>query len=585
MNPDSIRWRLGITYALITLLGLTILGNYLADTVHRSSLDQLESRLISEARLSVRALASTWTPDPSPASLDAAAADLAQETGLRITILSTSGEILGESQESPVPNDSGINRPEFQLALEQGAASLIQNDEDGQPETLYAAASIQSDGETVGILRLSSSLDPLQAESIILRKTIRLSTIGIIALTLIVSLVIINAYTRPLRQITQTAAQMAQGNFTSHLPITRKDEIGEIASSLNLLSDQFSQRIGELQAEQVKLRAVLAEMTDGVMILDERGHVVLTNPTAEALFDFGSAESTGQSLVRVLRNHELVELWEKYQESGSEQATFIELDANKFIQAILTSLDDVMVGHTLFHFQDLTRLRHLETVRRDFISNISHELRTPLASLKALADTLQISALDDPESAKHFLGRMDTEIDALAQMVSELLELSRIESGQVPLELIETNPCPIVNNACDRLRVQADRKGINLKIKCSEKLPAILADESRLEQVLVNILHNAIKFTPEKGKITISVDPAGEKLQFAVKDSGVGIPPEDLPRIFERFYKAPNTEKAAGTGLGLSIAKHLVEAHGGRIWAETKVGRGSTFKFTIPVIP
>jgi two-component system, OmpR family, phosphate regulon sensor histidine kinase PhoR len=235
----------------------------------------------------------------------------------------------------------------------------------------------------------------------------------------------------------------------------------------------------------------------------------------------------------------------------------------------------------LLLFQNLTRVRHLETVRQDFISNISHELRTPLASLKALTDTLQESALDDPPAARRFLQRIETEVDALSLMVSELLELSRIESGRVPLKMEAVSASDLIDQAVERLRLQAERAGLNVETTCQQDLPSVLADSSRLEQVLVNLLHNAIKFTPTGGIITVGAQLSEDNVLFSVKDTGIGIPTDDLSRIFERFYKTDRARSGGGTGLGLAIARHLVEAHGGRIWAESVEGQGSIFYFTV----
>jgi two-component system phosphate regulon sensor histidine kinase PhoR len=238
---------------------------------------------------------------------------------------------------------------------------------------------------------------------------------------------------------------------------------------------------------------------------------------------------------------------------------------------------------------NLSRQRYLETVRRDFVSNISHELRTPLASLKALTETLQSGALDDPPAAQRFLQRMETEVDALTQMVAELLELSRIESGRVPMEMRQTRAQDIITSSVDRLRMQAERARLKLIIDLPEDLPEISADPARLEQVMVNLLHNAIKFTPPGGEICIrartTVDESTQKpvLIFSVQDTGVGIPADMLPRIFERFYKGDRARSGGGTGLGLAIARHTVEAHQGKIWAESETGKGSTFYFSIPI--
>jgi two-component system phosphate regulon sensor histidine kinase PhoR len=277
-------------------------------------------------------------------------------------------------------------------------------------------------------------------------------------------------------------------------------------------------------------------------------------------------------------------LWRKSQATGEQQTTTLETSPDRLlVQGIATPLQQSLPGNILMVFQDLTRVRRLEMVRRDFVSNVSHELRTPLASLKALTETLMEGALEDPPAARRFLTRMEAEIDNLTQMVQELLELSRIESGKVPLERRSITPLKLISPAVERMQLQAERAGLNISLECPEDLPPVSADPTRMEQVLVNLLHNAIKFTPPGGKITVSAYHEGANVIIFVKDTGVGIAPDALPRIFERFYKADRARSGGGTGLGLSIARHLVEAHGGRIWAESMVNQGSIFYFSIPM--
>jgi two-component system phosphate regulon sensor histidine kinase PhoR len=238
----------------------------------------------------------------------------------------------------------------------------------------------------------------------------------------------------------------------------------------------------------------------------------------------------------------------------------------------------------LLLFQDLTRIHQLEIIRQDFVSNVSHELRTPLASLKALVETLQESASHDLEASNKFLGMMDIEIDKLTQIVQELLELSKIESGRVPLDKRNTSPNDLLINVAERMQLQVQRGKLDLIINAQQKIPDIMVDVNQIEQVLVNLIHNAIKFTLPGGKITLSAFQQKNELVISVKDTGIGIPPRDIKRIFERFYKVDRARSAHGTGLGLSIARHLVEAHGGNIWVESIQTKGSTFFFSIPLI-
>jgi two-component system, OmpR family, phosphate regulon sensor histidine kinase PhoR len=356
--------------------------------------------------------------------------------------------------------------------------------------------------------------------------------------------------------------------------------LDNISNAVHSLVAVFDLHISGVEAERAKLAAVLEQMTDGVLIVDSDGRVQFANPAAIRLFDTPAA--IGHTAAEVLRQYQLVEAWRRACASGEQQSEAVEFTSRHlFLQLFI--LPDPHTGGSLLLVQDLTRVRRLEMVRRDFISNVSHELRTPLASLKALTETLRDGALGDPKVANRFLGRIETEVDALTQMAEELLELARIESGQVPLEFLQMDPARLLESSAERMRAQAERAGLELRLEVPAGLPEVRVDERRLEQVLVNLVHNAVKFTRPGGDVVLSADMDGEFVRFAVHDNGVGIPEEDLSRIFERFYKADRARSGSGTGLGLSISRHIVEAHGGKIWVESVEGRGSSFFFTIPV--
>ncbi len=387
---------------------------------------------------------------------------------------------------------------------------------------------------------------------------------------------------RRLEAYSQAVRRAAEERSPADLLPPDESGLEELSNAVRALAATLQDRLLESESRRAELATVLERMTDGVLITDSAGRVQLANAAAERLFE--SPAPLGRTVAEVLRHHQLVEAWQNAQTSGEEQSVAVELPARqKFLQLFV--LPDRQNGSCLLLVQDLTRVRRLETVRRDFISNVSHELRTPLASLKALTETLRDGALDDPEAARRFLGRMETEVDALAQMAQELLELTRIESGQVPLELRPVSPSALLEAAAERMRAQTERAGLNLHVQAAADLPLVQADATRLEQVLVNLIHNAVKFTPPGGEVALSAAAEGNWIRFAVRDTGVGIPADDLTRIFERFYKADRARTGGGTGLGLSISRHLVEAHGGRIWAESKEGQGSTFYFTIPCLP
>jgi two-component system phosphate regulon sensor histidine kinase PhoR len=362
---------------------------------------------------------------------------------------------------------------------------------------------------------------------------------------------------------------------------TDVEEVELLSNAVYALAEKAEARHQSTRDELARLANLLEQLTDGVLIADPSGMITFGNPAAARLF--GTQKTIGRSLAEVLRHHQFIGIWRRCVNTGETQSETVEISARRQYLQLVVIPDRNIPGGSLLVVQDLTRQRRLETVRRDFISNVSHELRTPLASLKALTETLDEGALEDPPAARRFLKRIETEVDALTQMASELLELSRIESGQVPISLQSASPVELLHSAAERMKLQAERAGLHLVVNCSPGLPKVLADMPRLGQVFVNLVHNAVKFTRPGGSITLAASEVGDYIRFEVRDTGLGIPEEDQARIFERFYRVDRSRTGGGTGLGLSIARHLVEAHGGKIGVESQEGQGSTFHFTIPI--
>lgn len=353
----------------------------------------------------------------------------------------------------------------------------------------------------------------------------------------------------------------------------------DLSNAIAFLKSDFDVQLLNLNAERARLSTVVDQLTDGILLADAQGQVQFANLAAKKIFEID--DPLQRSVAEVIRNYQLIETWRKSQQARELCVESVELPSRKKILQLIVIPDEHAEG-SLLVAQDLTHVRKLETVRRDFISNISHELRTPLASLKALTETLQDGALSDLEVAPHFLNRINTEVDALAQMAQELLDLSRIESGQVELNLAPLSPQMLLASVAGRMKLQVERAGLKLSVNCEERLKDIMADKNRLEQVLVNLIHNAVKFTKPGGEISLFAESVTGAMRIGVRDSGIGIPVENLNRIFERFYRVDRSRTGSGTGLGLSISKHIVEAHGGKIWAESEEGYGSVFYFTVP---
>jgi two-component system, OmpR family, phosphate regulon sensor histidine kinase PhoR len=573
-----IRWRIALPYLVLLVVTMTVFSLLITSHIRQEEEALWREKLLAVAHLVARQARDAYATQGEALRLSNLARNSSETLGMEVFFYTRQGDLLASSlprEDQPEPplgliEDASVLEREERVSIEDGA--------------MVVAVPVQSvTGEILGLLQLQA---PLSALRIDLGRLIWLGLAVVVisaAVVIMIALLVSDLSLKPVEALTTAAQQMSMGNF-KHIEIPEAPlELADLSQALRIMAVQLGAQIDALTSERAKLSAVLNQMTDGVLIADADGRVQLLNPAAERLFQIKETVGLGRSVVEVMRYHQLVELWQKAK-AGQRQSTTLEIGPQHlFLQVVGIPLKTALPGSTMLLFQDLTQLRRLETVRRDFISNVSHELRTPLASLKALAETLQEGALEDPPAARRFIIRMETEIDNLTQLVNELLELSRIESGKVPLSFQRIFPCDLLMPAIERMALQAERAGLELSMDCQPGLPQVFADPDRITQVMINLIHNAVKFTPPGGKISVSAYQDGDHIVFFVRDTGVGIARKDLSRIFERFYKADRARTGGGTGLGLSIARHMIEAHGGYIWAESEEGVGSTFYFTLPV--
>jgi two-component system phosphate regulon sensor histidine kinase PhoR len=582
---SSTRWRIAIPYtALIALimLGLTL---YLSHLVRGAYIDELEGRLTDEAELLADALSAELLGPQSGQNLDAGVQRYAEMVGARVTVIAADGTVIGESHEDRSQMENHLYRPEVQGALSHGQGSSVRFSRTLGYDMLYVAVPISNGPDLLGFVRVALSLQQVESSVGRLRWAIFGAGLTAAAVAIVLAIVVAERTARPIRALTGVAERMAQGELGVRLFPTSGDEIGHLTRAFNHMADQLEDKLTALADERAQLAAVLENMADGVLIVDEEGRVELINPAAAQLLGSSPTEALGRSFAQVARHHEVIDFWKNCQEPGGERIGLLEIGPEAlFWRVIVTPLEEKEKRPCLVILQDLTGMHRLQTMRQDFIGNISHELRTPLASLRALVETLRDGAQEDPVAAQRFLDLMETEVDALTQIVQESLELSRIESGRAPLRLSPTAVAEVILPVVERLRTQAERAGVTVHCTLPEGLADVLADEERVRQVVSNLLHNAIKFTPAGGEIQISAEQVADEVVISVRDTGVGISREDLPRVFERFYKADRARSSGGTGLGLAIAKHIIQAHGGRIWAQSIEGRGSTFHFSLPAV-
>ncbi len=385
---------------------------------------------------------------------------------------------------------------------------------------------------------------------------------------------------RSVESVVDGARRLARGDFEHRIPAVQTSEAGEMADSFNAMAATIRNMVRDLSGERNKLSTVLNTMADGVVVLEPNGRVALMNQAALWLLDIRIADPVGIRLVERVRDSELIEVITVALESGQPRHGELEmLHRGSFVSVIATPLSGDGSEGVLLMLHDLSNLRQIETTRREFVSNVSHELRSPLASIKALTESLQDGAFDEPAVAADFMERIQKEVTRMGSLVDDLLALSRLESGQTPLNLGPLDLRALTDDLVDSYSTHSD--GVRIEQIMPADLPLVTGDEGMVRQVLVNLLENALKFTSEGGRIGVGAVAGGKFVEVRVKDTGAGIPPEHLPHVFERFYKVDRARRDGGTGLGLAIVKHIVQVHGGDVSVESEEGAGSTFAFTL----
>ena len=356
----------------------------------------------------------------------------------------------------------------------------------------------------------------------------------------------------------------------------------ELAAAFIRMSEAIRATVRDLSGERNKLTAVLDTMADGIVVVEADSRVSLMNQAAQLLLDVRTTEIQGTPLSEIARDHELLELVSSSLQSYEMRQAHLELlRQRRLVSAIAVPLGGDGEG-VLLSLHDLTAFRQLETTRREFVSNVSHELRSPLASIRSMIETLSGGALDDRQTAADFVARIEQDVRRMDTLVSELLELSRLESGQIALDLRPLSLKPIAADTAAAFHDRSTGLGVDVSIEIPDDLPLVSGESEKIGQVLTNLMDNALKFTPPGGRITMSALPDHRNVIARVSNTGDGIAPEHLPHLFERFYKVDRSRRDLGTGLGLAIVKHIVLAHGGEVDVQSSLGEGATFTFTLP---
>ncbi len=581
----SIYWKITIPFILIIVAGMTLLGLYTANSTRATEINRLENQLTNEARLVAEISGSTFSAPDAQIQLDRIAKTIGQEISSRITLIAVNGTVLGDTDQNPLTMENHSNRPEVIAALSSGSGQAIRYSATLHENMMYVAVPVNDQGHVIGISRVALPLTAVESAISSLVLTI-IAAIAIVTLfTVTAAAVIAAVITRPVRQMTRAAEGLAAGRLGEQIAIRGNDEIGRLGRAFNEMSASLKATMEANEMERGKLATILASLTDGVIMIDSERNILLANPAAERLFNIKAVTAANHPLIEAVHDHEIDELAKKSLKTRKEQTTQLDSADSRFLRVIAKPVASGGSAAVLVLFQDLTELRSLQTMRRELIGNISHELRTPLAGIKAMVETLKDRAIEDKETAKDFLTRIEGEADRLSQIVSEITQLSRIETGQADFKTVSTDLNALIKDVIAEMEPIAEKQRVTLTADLDQTMPAVAVDKERIRQTLINLVHNAIKFNKPGGKVIVSTGAGEDSVTVSVTDDGIGISPDDLPRVFERFYKADKARSRGGSGLGLAIAKHTIQAHEGTIWARSETGKGSTFSFRIPVKP
>ena len=581
--PNKLFWKLGLSYLLLPFLVIVLVDFFsarmLRQDYERAGFDELA------------ALMRVAEKDFSQIN-DAAASAAAQRwsaSGARVTVIRADGSVIADSQRDPALLDNHAARPEVRRALEHGEGREVRFSDSVNRDLLYLAKRLETpDGSRV--LRMALPLRQVEGAATVIRMRLWGVLLVVLAVAMAGALWLSRGLSRRVESLTQFARRVADGDFSPVPAEHRGDEISELTRAMNQTAARLKETIASLGAEKEQSATILRSMVEGVAAVSPEERILFMNDAFCRELGVDAATSAGRAMVEAVRQPDLIELVRKAQAAKQQSSTEMTLASAASPRTFSVTAAPVSAAGgvaVVLVLHDITELRRLERIRRDFVANVSHEFKTPLTAIQGFAETLLGGALDDSANNRRFVEIIREHSVRLARLTEDLLTLSRIEAGKLELSFQAVTVADLVEQCAETTGLKASQKNIAFTMEIRENLPAVRGDVQRLGEVLQNLLDNAVQYTNSGGKVTLAVDvaPGAKELAIAVRDTGIGIPRHELERIFERFYRvdAARSREAGGTGLGLSIARHLAEAHGGRLEVQSEAGKGSTFTLFVPL--
>lgn len=574
---------------MLILFSLQLISVYLVQSLEEYYLSNYKESLENQARL----LSAFVEPDLGEGQIwSEDSVRLAREFrdlhDMEIIILDNYANIVGTSGRQALLGHRLI-RDEITRALTGHLSDTIRYDPAAQERRYYLAYPIQDEGSTLGVVYLSGSLKPVDS-TLNEVKIILLSGVGIaLATSFVLGIILTRTITSPIKEVTDQANFMAGGDFTRKINVQTSDEIGLLGQTFNYLAEQLSSTINEMSSEKSKVEAIINNMSDGVVALDGKGHLIQINPSARQLLKnlnlkVDLQSRAGFNLLRSLIGRDATKQFIHEQKPLTAEVSSHDPDCTMQVKVAPFKVEKGKLNGTLIVLHDVTRERELTRRQEEFVADVSHELRTPLATVKSYVETLLDGADEEPDTRRRFLGVLASETERMVSMVKDLLVLSQIDSARVDWHMNDVNLKDLAQEAVEQIRQKAGAISPRIEVAIKDDFPKAFVDRDKMMRVFTNLLSNAVKFTPSDGRIALSAEEDGDFIKILIEDNGTGIPDNELPRIFERFYRVEKTRSRdyGGTGLGLSIARKVVEAHGGSIWITSRLGVGTRVWFTLP---
>ncbi|GGL57617.1 cell wall metabolism sensor histidine kinase WalK [Sporolactobacillus putidus] len=592
----SIQFKFVIIYALLILLAMQLIGVFFTDRLKTYSLDNFENALISQSKImaynigeAIREARETNNSNPNNVAKQVKNQLSGVDSGIReMEVIDSNGVIIAaDDKHSSVIGERTTNELIMRDVLSSNEVNRYRRTDRNSGERVdIVTAPIRVNNQKYGILYVEKTFEGVYAQLRTINQILATATIFSLLVTAVLAFFLARTITKPLVQMQRQVLAVSHGNFTRKVEMVEKDEIGQLAASFNNMTKKLRDATATTESERRKLKSVLTYMTDGVVATDRKGNVILMNNRAEELLDVYRHDVTGNSLLDLLKIRKNYKIMDLYGMTDSIMLDFSNDEQTVLLRANFSVVkkENGAVNGLIAVIHDVTEQEQVDMERREFVANVSHELRTPLTTMKSYLEALQDGAVSDPQLATKFLDVTQMETERMIRLVNDLLQLSRLDTKDYKINLQRTDYVAFCDRIIDRFEM-SKKQNIQFVRKLPEGTFYVQVDRDKLTQVIDNILSNAMKYSPEGGLITFRVIRKGQKIRTMISDQGVGIPKENLAKVFNRFYRVDRarSRKLGGTGLGLAIAKEMIEAQGGDIWAESEWNRGTTIHFILPL--